>query len=50
MAGAMPPGGSTLDSEDYAAIVAYILDRNGATAGNEPLTPETAVPIGSVTK
>ena len=50
MTGAMPPGGSTLDSEDYAAIVAYILDRNGATAGSESLTSATAVPIGSLTK
>ena len=50
MAGAMPPGGSALDTDDYAAIVAYILDRNGAPAGSESLTPATAVPIGSITK
>lgn len=49
MAGAMPPGGSTLDSDDYAAIVAFILDRNGAPAGSESLTPATAVQIGSIT-
>ena len=48
MSGAMPPGGSTLKADDYAEIVAYILERNGATAGEQPLTPATAVPIGSV--
>ena len=50
MAGAMPPGGSTLERQDYAAIVAYILDRNGALAGREPLTASTAVEIGTITK
>jgi mono/diheme cytochrome c family protein len=50
MAGAMPPGGSTLNAADYAAIVAYVLERNGATAGTQMLTAATAVPIGSVIK
>ena len=50
MAGAMPPGGSTLNAGNYASIVAYILERNGAAAGRELLTPATAVPIGSVIK
>jgi S-disulfanyl-L-cysteine oxidoreductase SoxD len=50
MSGAMPPGGSTLNAENYAAIVAYVLERNGATAGSQMLTVTTAVPIGSVIK
>jgi mono/diheme cytochrome c family protein len=48
MAGAMPPGGSTLNAADYASIVAYILERNGAAAGPTMLTAATAVPIASV--
>jgi mono/diheme cytochrome c family protein len=50
MAGAMPPGGSTLNAGNYASIVAYILERNGAAAGSDMLTPATAVPIGSLIK
>jgi mono/diheme cytochrome c family protein len=50
MSGAMPPGGSTLNAGNYSAIVAYVLERNGATAGSQMLTAATAVPIGSVIK
>jgi mono/diheme cytochrome c family protein len=50
MSGAMPPGGSTLNATDYAAIVAYVLERNGAPAGAQLLTVTTAVPIGNVIK
>jgi mono/diheme cytochrome c family protein len=50
MAGAMPPGGSTLNAADYASIVAYVLERNGAAAGSQMLTATTAVTIGSVVK
>ena len=50
VSGAMPPGGSTLEAEDYAAIVGYILERNGASAGRDRLTATTSVAIGSVVK
>ena len=40
------PGG--LEEEQYLDIVAYILRRNGALAGNVPLTTETTVAINSV--
>jgi alcohol dehydrogenase (cytochrome c) len=39
------PGG--LPEATYLAIVAYILQTNGATPGTQPLTTATAVPIGS---
>jgi alcohol dehydrogenase (cytochrome c) len=44
----MPPGGPTLTVEQYLNITSYILQRNGAPAGAQPLTPTTAVPIGNV--
>jgi|SRR5688572_8604798 mono/diheme cytochrome c family protein len=50
MSGAMPPGGSTLSAEDYRSIAAYILERNGATAGPERLTATSVVEIGRVIK
>src|SRR5947207_6404041 len=36
MSATMPPGGSTLGADDYAAIVAFVLQSNGATAGTQP--------------
>src|SRR5262245_15540696 len=36
--------------ETYVTIAAYILQFNGATAGEESLTPETAIEIRSITK
>ena len=44
----MPPGGARLSDDQYLAIVAYILQSNGAAAGAQPLTAATAVPIGSI--
>ena len=44
----MPPDGPSLKADQYLNVVAYILQRNGAAAGAEPLTAATAVPIGSI--
>src|SRR5205814_9265411 len=48
MSATMPPGGSTLGADDYAAIVAFVLQSNGATAGAQPFVPTTAVTIASI--
>src|SRR5262245_23626464 len=44
----MPPGGPTLSADQYLNIASYILQRNGAVAGSQPLTPTTEAAIGSV--
>ncbi len=47
--GSMPPtnpGG--LGEPTYLAIAAFILNSNGARAGNQPLTPATTVQISSI--
>ncbi|MGE0042858.1 MAG: c-type cytochrome [Vicinamibacterales bacterium] len=44
----MPPGGPRLTEAQYLTVVAYILQQNGAVAGQAPLTPETAVPIKAI--
>ena len=44
----MPPDGPGLDVDSSVAIVAYILQANGASAGMRALTPEMALPIGTV--
>jgi alcohol dehydrogenase (cytochrome c) len=45
----MPPGTQgSLGEATYLAIVAYILQVNGAPAGPQSLTPTTAVAIGSI--
>jgi alcohol dehydrogenase (cytochrome c) len=44
----MPPGGARLSDDQYLAIVAYMLQANGAAAGAQPLTATTAAAIGSV--
>ncbi len=43
----MPPTGESLPVEQYVNIISYILQSNGAPAGNQPFTPATAVPIGT---
>lgn len=43
----MPPTGESLLVEQYVNIISYILQSNGAPAGNQPFTPATAVPIGT---
>ncbi|MGE0450560.1 MAG: PQQ-binding-like beta-propeller repeat protein [Vicinamibacterales bacterium] len=45
---AMPPGGPVLSPDQYASIVAYILQQNSAAAGTTPYAPATSVAIGSV--
>jgi len=49
MSGAMPYGAPALDAETYAALTAYILRSNGASAGSQPLSASTDVSVGSVT-
>ena len=48
MSATMPPNQPTLSAGQYAAITSFILQANGATTGAQPLTPATAVAIGSV--
>jgi quinoprotein glucose dehydrogenase len=44
----MPPGGTPLADDDNLAVVAYLLQQNGAAAGAAPLQPTTAVKIGGI--
>lgn len=44
----MPPGGPHLPTEDYLPIVAYILQQNGAAAGDQPFTANTTGAIGTI--
>ena len=44
--GSMPPDRSRLGEDTNLAIVAYILDSNGAPAGAQALTAATAQPVG----
>ncbi len=44
----MPPGGANLGAETYLAVTAYLLQANGAVPGAQPLSPATAVAIGSI--
>jgi alcohol dehydrogenase (cytochrome c) len=44
----MPPTGENLSAGQYLAVTAFILQANGAPAGEASLTATTAVPIGSV--
>lgn len=48
MSSTMPPGGPSLSPDQYASIVAYVLQQNSAPAGPSAFTPATAVAIGSV--
>ena len=45
--GTMPPAGASLSSDQYAAVVAYILQSNGAAAGNDKrsLRPDVQVKV-----
>ena len=49
MSGAMPYGAPALDADTYASLTAYILRSNGASAGDQPLSAATDVPIVNVT-
>jgi S-disulfanyl-L-cysteine oxidoreductase SoxD len=44
----MPPEGPRPGTETFLAISAYVLQSNGAAAGEQPLSGSTAVPIGSL--
>jgi mono/diheme cytochrome c family protein len=46
---AMPYGQPSLTTEAYAEITAFILQSNGAVAGESALSASTAVPLGSLT-
>jgi alcohol dehydrogenase (cytochrome c) len=44
----MPPGGARLTDEQYQNIVAYILQQNGAPAGEQPLVGSNTAAIGTI--
>ena len=45
----MPPGiAGLLSADDYLSVVAFILETNGAAAGEQALTAESAVSIGAL--
>ena len=44
----MPPSGPAPDANSTVAVVAYILQANGTSAGPRALTSETPVQIGAV--
>jgi mono/diheme cytochrome c family protein len=48
MSAAMPYGAPSLEPDTYTVITAYVLQANGAVAGEEKLTAMTVVPMGSV--
>jgi alcohol dehydrogenase (cytochrome c) len=48
MQSTMPPGGAALTADTYANLAAFILDANGARAGNQPLTAASNTAIRSV--
>jgi hypothetical protein len=48
LSASMPPGGASLSTDTYESITAYILEANGASAGQTPFRATTAVAIDSV--
>jgi mono/diheme cytochrome c family protein len=48
MSAAMPYGAPSLEPDTYTVITAYVLQANGAVAGEEKLAASTAVPINAV--
>lgn len=48
MSAAMPYGAPSLSVDAYTTMTAYILQSNGAVAGDQALTASTAVPIASL--
>jgi mono/diheme cytochrome c family protein len=48
LSASMPPGGASLSTETYESITAYILEANGAPAGETPFRATTAVAIGDL--
>jgi|KBSSwiStaDraftv2_1062776.scaffolds.fasta_scaffold11973_2 mono/diheme cytochrome c family protein len=49
VSGAMPPGGPAESKETYEALLAFILQSNGAVAGPKPLTYSTDTTIATLT-
>ncbi len=45
LSSSMPPGGGSLSTEAFESITAYILEANGASAGETPFRSTTAVSI-----
>src|SRR5688572_17787303 len=50
LSAAMPYGAPSLTLDEYRAITAYMLQVNGAVAGEEELTPSTAITISKITQ
>jgi mono/diheme cytochrome c family protein len=48
LSASMPPAGASLSTEAYESITAYILEANGASAGETPFRATTAVAIASL--
>ncbi len=48
MSAAMPYGATSLEPDTYTVITAYVLQANGAVAGEEKLAASTTVPISGV--
>lgn len=48
VSGAMPPGGSSMNADTYAAILAYVLQSNGALPGSTRFEPSTVLPLDRV--
>ncbi len=48
MQAAMPPGNTTLGEQNYLNIAAFILESNGARAGNQALTAASTVAIRTI--
>ncbi len=44
----MPPEGPKPSADEYATIVVFILERNGAETGQSALTPTTPTAIGTL--
>lgn len=44
----MPPGGPALSDAAYLDVMAYLLDENGAAAGETPLTAATGATVGAI--
>jgi mono/diheme cytochrome c family protein len=48
LSASMPPDGASLNTDAYESITAYILEVNGASAGETPFRVTTAVQIGEL--
>jgi mono/diheme cytochrome c family protein len=48
VSGSMPPGGSSMNADAYAAVLAYVFQANGALPGTTRLEPSTVLPLERV--